>query len=111
MFKPARHLIREGFTAFIRDEALTRGAAIAFYTVTAIVPVLYIAATIAGLIFGRAAAREAIGGVLGHIMSRDSVALLVLAVRNARGTSTGIFTGIVGLATLIVTASGVFGEM
>jgi membrane protein len=111
MFKQIWHLIREGFTAFVRDEALTRGAAIAFYAVTAVAPVLYITATVAGLIFGRAAAREAIGGVLGHIMSRDSVALLQLAIRNARGTSTGIFEGIVGLVTLIVTASGVFGEM
>jgi len=111
MFKQSWHLIGEGFEAFIRDEALTRGAAIAFYAVTAIAPVLYIAATIAGLIFGRTAAREAIGGALGHIMSRDSVALLELAIRNARGTSTGIFAGIVGLVTLIVTASGVFGEM
>jgi membrane protein len=111
MFKQAWQLIREGFTAFIRDEALTRGAAIAFYTVTAVAPVLYIAATVAGLIFGRAAAREAIGSVLGHVMSRDGVALLVLAIRNARGTSTGIFAGIVGVVTLIITASGVFGEM
>ena len=111
MFKQAWRLIQEGFDAFVRDEALTRGAAIAFYAVTAMAPVLYIAATIAGLIFGRAAARDAIGAVLGHIMSRDSVALLLLAVRNARGTSTGIFAGIVGLVTLIVTASGVFGEM
>ena len=62
MFRQAWHLVREGFTAFIGDEALTRGAAIAFYAVTAIAPVLYIAATIAGLIFGRAAARDAIGG-------------------------------------------------
>ena len=111
MFKQIWHLIQEGFAAFVRDEALTRGAAIAFYAVTAVAPVLYIAATIAGLIFGRDAAREAIGGVLSHIMNRDSVALLELAIRNARGTSRGIFEGILGLVTLIVTASGVFGEM
>ena len=111
MFKQIWHLIKEGFTAFERDEALTRGAAIAFYAVTAVAPVLYITATIAGLIFGRTAAREAIGGVLGHIMNRDSVALLELAIRNARGTPTGIFEGVVGLVTLIVTASSVFGEM
>src|ERR1700729_1764030 len=111
MFKQAWHLIREGVAAFVRDEALTRGAAIAFYAVTAVAPVLYIAATIAGLIFGRAAAREAIGVVLGHIMSHDSVALMELAIRNVRGTSTGILESIAGLAILVVTASGVFGEM
>lgn len=111
MFKQIWHMIREGFAAFVRDEALTRGAAIAFYAVTAVAPVLYIAATIAGFIFGRTAARDAIGGVLSRIMNHDSVALLELAIRNARGTSTGILAGILGLVTLIVTASGVFGEM
>jgi membrane protein len=111
MFRQIWHMIREGSAAFMRDEALTRGAAIAFYAVTAVAPVLYIAATIAGLIFGRAAARDAIGGVLGHIMSHDSVALMELAIRNARGTSTGILESLVGVAVLIVTASGVFGEM
>ena len=44
-------------------------------------------------------------------MSHDSVALMELAIRNARGTSTGIFESLVGVAILVVTASGVFGEM
>lgn len=104
-------LVRAGFDAFIADEALTRGAAIAFYIVTAIAPLLYICVTIAGLVMGRAEAREAVGGVLGHILSHDSVKLLDLAIRNARGTSTGIVGGVVGVLVLVITASGVFGEM
>lgn len=104
-------LFREGVDAFIRDEALTRGAAIAFYIVTAIAPILYITVTLAGLVMGHAAAQEAVGHVLGRIMSRDSTALLELAIRNARGTSTGIAGGVIGIVMLIVTASGVFGEM
>jgi membrane protein len=111
MLKRSWHLMQEGFAAFVRDDGLTRGAAIAFYAVTAVAPVLYITATIAGLVFGRSAARDAIGRVLGHIMNQDSVTLIELAIRNARGTSTGILEGFVGIATLIVTASGVFGEM
>ncbi len=104
-------LFRDGIDGFIRDEALTRGAAMAFYIVTAIAPILYITVTIAGLIMGRDAARGAIAGVLGRIMSHDSVTLLDLAIKNANGTSTGILGGIIGVVALIVTASGVFGEM
>jgi membrane protein len=111
MFRRIWQLLREGIDAYIHDEALTRGAAIAFYAVTAIAPILYIAVTIAGLAFGPDAARGAISADLGRIMSRESVDLLQLAIRNARGTSTGIISGIVGVVTLIVTASGVFGEM
>lgn len=104
-------LFRAGIHAFVEDEALTRGAAIAFYIVTAIAPLLYICMTIAGLVMGHDEARAAISAALGHIMSRDSVHTMDLAIRNARGTSTGIIGGIVGVAVLILTASGVFGEM
>ena len=55
--------------AFIDDEALTRGAAIAFYTVTSIGPVLFIVVAIAGLAFGEDAARGAISSELAG--SRD----------------------------------------
>ncbi|HXC57319.1 MAG TPA: YihY/virulence factor BrkB family protein [Rhizomicrobium sp.] len=105
------HLIGEGIDAFIADEALTRGAAIAFYAATAIAPTLFIAITVASLGFGRAAAGGAIAYQLSHLMGRDSAALLQLAIRHAPGTSTGIFNGVVGFLALILTASGVFGEM
>jgi membrane protein len=102
---------RQGIDAFIRDEALTRGAAIAFYIVTAIAPILYITVTVAGLAMGQQAARSAVTGVLARVMSHDSVAVLDLAIRNARGTSSGLLGSAIGLAMLVVTASGVFGEM
>ena len=46
------------------DEALTRGATIAFYTIMSISPVLFIVVAIAGLAFGEDAARGAIAGQL-----------------------------------------------
>jgi uncharacterized BrkB/YihY/UPF0761 family membrane protein len=42
-------LLKETIDSFLEDEALTRGAAIAFYTVTSIGPVLFIVVAIAGL--------------------------------------------------------------
>jgi membrane protein len=103
--------VGEGIDGYIHDEALTRGAAIAFYIVTAIAPVLYIAVAVAGLVMGPAAAHGALAAALGHIMGHDGVALLQTAAQNARGTSTGIVGSVLGIAVLIVTASGVFGEM
>ena len=111
MFKEIWRLLRAVIDGYIHDEALTRGAAIAFYIVTAIAPLLYICVTIAGLVMGRTEAREAVGAVLGRMMSHDSVVLFEGAIRNAPGMSTGILGGIIGVATLILTASGVFGEM
>jgi membrane protein len=50
--------LKDVVLSFIDDEALTRGAAIAFYTATSIAPVLLI--VIAGLVFGQEAAQNAI---------------------------------------------------
>ena len=53
-------MLKEGINAFIDDNALSRGAAISFYAVTAIAPVLFIATAIAALGLGQAAASRAV---------------------------------------------------
>ena len=64
MFSAAWKMLKETVLAFISDEALSRGAAIAFYTVTSIAPVLLIVIAVAGLAFGREAAQNAIIGAI-----------------------------------------------
>lgn len=61
---------------FVADEALTRGAAIAFYTVTSIGPVLFIVVAIAGLAFGGDAARGAVSEQLSGLMGKDTAELV-----------------------------------
>jgi membrane protein len=102
---------RTAFTSFLADEALTRGAAIAFYAVTSIAPVLLIVIAIAGLFFGREAASNAIVAQLSSLMGRDSATLLQDAVNNASTPTQGLIASVVGVTTLLVTASGVFSEM
>jgi membrane protein len=97
--------------AFIEDEALSRGAAIAFYTVTSIAPILLIVIAIAGLAFGREAAQGAITAQIGGLMGKQTAEVLQTAVANASGKSSGILATIIGLVTVVATASGVFGEM
>jgi len=63
-------LLKSTVLAFIEDEALSRGAAIAFYTVTSIAPILLIVVAVAGLVFGREAAQGAITAQLGGLMGR-----------------------------------------
>jgi membrane protein len=104
-------LLKETINAFIEDEALTRGAAIAFYTVTSIGPVLFIVVAIAGLAFGEDAARGAISTQLGGLMGKQSADLLETAIQNASGRSTGVLATVVGFVALLITASGVFTEM
>jgi membrane protein len=97
--------------AFIADEALSRGAAIAFYTVTSIAPILLIIVAMAGMVFGRDAAQQAITAQLAGLMGQQTAQMLQDAVANASDMSSGILATIIGVATLLATASGTFGEI
>src|SRR5512143_2258151 len=108
MFSATWKMLKGTLEAFINDEALSRGAAIAFYTVTSIAPVLLIVIAIAGLAFGRDAAQSAITSQLSGLMGQQTAEVLQTAVASASSKSSGILATIIGIVTLLVTASGVF---
>jgi membrane protein len=107
----AWRLLKTTVTAFINDEALGRGAAIAFYTVTSIAPVLLIVVAIAGMVFGREAAQNGIIAQLSGLIGQQSAELLQTAVASAQDKTSGKIATVIGVVMVIVTASGVFGEM
>jgi len=111
MLKTLWTVTRRSAEAFIDDNALSRGAAIAFYAVTSIGPVLLIVIAVAGLVFGEDAARGALMDKLSKAMGPQSAGFLQLAIGKASDHSSGVAATIVGIVSLIVTASGVFGEM
>jgi membrane protein len=86
MFSAAWKMLKETVFAFINDEALSRGAAIAFYTVTSIAPVLLIVIAVAGLAFGREAAQNAIIGQLSDLMGQQTAEVIQTAVASAAST-------------------------
>jgi membrane protein len=104
-------MLKATMLSFINDEALSRGAAIAFYTVTSVAPVLLIVVAIAGLAFGHEAAQNSISRELGDLMGQQAAEVLQSVLISAANKSSGIVATIIGIATLIATASGVFGEM
>jgi membrane protein len=104
-------LLKDTVIAFINDEALSRGAAIAFYTVTSIAPLLLIVIAIAGLVFGENAAQGAITAQLEGLMGQQTAEVLQSAVANAATKSSSILATVIGLVAVLVTASGVFVEM
>nr|WP_027052473.1 YihY/virulence factor BrkB family protein [Mesorhizobium erdmanii] len=104
-------LVREAVIGFVDDDALSHGAAMAFYAATSLAPVLLIVVAIAGLAFGHEAAQLALSAQISGLMGAESAGLLQTALEGASAKSSGTVAAIVGMATLFVTASGVFGEM
>ena len=109
--RKAWELVRDSVSSFIEDEALSRGAAIAYYTIFSIAPVLVIVIAIAGLVYGQEAARGAITGQLQGMIGLEGANAVQEMVRSAANKSSGILATVLGVATLLITATGVFGEM
>jgi len=83
----------------------------AFYAVTSLAPILLIVIAIAGLVFRHDAAENAIVGQMSGLMGKGSAEMLQSAMQSASGKTSGVIGTIIGVVTLLVTASGVFGEM
>jgi len=104
-------LLKEGVECFINDNALTRGAAIAFYAVLAVAPVLFIASAIAALVLGETATSQAVHDDLTRIMNPDSADVVQIAILHVRRGAHTIVGSLIGIVTLVVTASGFFTEI
>jgi membrane protein len=104
-------LLKDTVTGFIDDEALSRGASIAYYTLFSIAPVLLVVVAIAGLVFGREAAEGAIVDQLSVMMGHQTAEALQAMIESAAKPREGTLATIVGIVVLIVATSGVFGEV
>jgi membrane protein len=111
MLSRARTIIANTADNYIASDSLTRGAAIAFYGVTSLIPVLLIVIAIAGLAFGEGAARGAIVAELAALIGADSAKLIQGAIENAYASGANGFALIIGIIILVLTVSGVFGEL
>ncbi len=104
-------LLRATIEGFIEDEAMTRGAAVACYTIFSVAPMLVIAVAIAGTVFTEAAVWDAVVAQLGALVGREGAAAIEGMARGVdNGASDGL-PAVVSLAVLLITASGVFAEI
>jgi membrane protein len=107
----AWQLLRDTFSGFIEDEALSWGASIAYYTLFSVAPVLLVVVAIAGLVFGREAAEGAIVDQFSVLMGRQTAEALQGLVESAAKPREGTWATVIGLVVLLIAVSGVFGEV
>jgi membrane protein len=104
-------LLRDTVEGFVNDGAMSRGAAIAYYTIFSIAPLLVIATAIAGLAFGREAVEGAIADQLRSLLGDRGAEAVQAMIQGAGNLTAGTLASIIGLVTLLLTASGVFAEL
>ncbi|WP_348628143.1 YihY/virulence factor BrkB family protein [Mesorhizobium sp. M1B.F.Ca.ET.045.04.1.1] len=110
-FQEAWVLLKESVAGYLNDNALSHGAAMAFYATTSLAPILLIVVAVAGIVIGNDAAQLALSAEFSGVMGPQSADLLKATIETASHRGSSTLATIVGLIALLVTASGVFGEM
>ncbi|MGZ8994809.1 MAG: YihY/virulence factor BrkB family protein [Burkholderiaceae bacterium] len=104
-------LVKRSFTAWVEDYAPSMGAALSYYTVFSLAPVLLIVISIAGLVFGAEAARGEIFGQLRGLMGVDAAKAIEDILTSVNKPTEGITATAIGLVLLLIGATTVFGEL
>ncbi|HEY5812253.1 MAG TPA: YihY/virulence factor BrkB family protein, partial [Terrimicrobiaceae bacterium] len=103
---------KQAAAEWLEDEAPTLGAALAYYTVFSLAPLLIISISIAGAVLGQEAAQGQIFDQVRSLIGEESGKAMQEMVQEANAKpATSVFAGIVGFVTLVFGASGVFGQL
>ena len=104
-------VLKETLEEFGEDKVPRLGAALAYYTIFSIGPLLLIAVAMAGLLFGQEAAQGKISDELGKVFGSQMAESLEQMVQAAAKPKSGTLATILGVLTLMLGASGVFGQL
>jgi membrane protein len=104
-------ILKAATNNYISHGSLSRGAAISFYAVTSLAPVLLIVVAIAGLVFGQDAVRGMLARETGGLVGEQGGELIQTILARSSDKTSGAVASVVGGLMVLVTASGVFSEM
>ena len=105
------HLIVKAAKAWSDDYAPSMGAAISYYTVFSLAPLLVIVVAIAGAVFGREAVQGVIVAQLSGLMGKQGASMVQGLLASASDTDRGLVAGLVSGVLLLVGATTVFAEL
>ncbi len=105
-------LIKDTFVRWIDDNPFQLGAALAYYTLFSMAPILLIAIAVAGLVFGREASQNQIIGVIEDLVGVQSARAIQAIIESAgRRPDSGFFASAVGVIILLLGAGGVVEQL
>jgi len=110
-FKTIWELLKETFSDWSEDKASRLAASLAYYTIFSIAPLIIIVIAVASLIFGREAVQGQIEGQIQGLVGDEGAGLIQEMIQGASNQSGSIIATIVGVATLLFGATGVFGQL
>jgi membrane protein len=110
-FQRLRAMLTGAVTQWFADRASSKGAALAFYTLFSLAPILVMVLAIAGAIFGDEAARGAIFHEMNGLVGPAGAEAIQLLLANARNPKAGAIATLAALGLLAIGATTAFGEL
>lgn len=109
--RPSLTLLKETASEWNADDCLRLSAALAYYTVFSLAPLLLLATAIAGFILGEEAVKGELSKQLSVLLGKQGAEAINALVANANKPAQGIIATIAGGVALILGATGVFSEL
>src|SRR5436309_5090326 len=108
--KPRWQFVRDTAVQWIEDQPFQLAAALSYYTLFSLAPLLIIVIAIAGFAFGRDAAQNQIVETIQGMIGQESAQAIQDMIKNASDKPTaGIVSTVLGIIALIFGAGGVVG--
>jgi membrane protein len=104
-------ILKQSSIDFIEDKVLKLSAALAFYTIFSLPAMLIIIIAVSDFFYGRQAIEGTIYKQIADFVGKDAALQIQQTIRSAALSSNAGFATIVGLVTLIIGATSVFGEI
>jgi len=105
------YLFKESFNGFIEDDAIKLSAALSYYTIFSLPPLLIIIISLSGIFFGADAVKGEIFGQINGLVGNDAAIQIQETIKNVKLSTNISFAAILGIVILIIGASGVFAEI
>ena len=105
------NVLKDTYSEWSRHNASTLAAALAYYAIFSIGPLLLITISIAGLVYGEKAAQGQIAGQVQGIVGPQAAQVVQDLLQAANKRESGIIGTVIGVATLLLGAAGLFGQL
>jgi membrane protein len=104
-------LFKQAGAAWLANNAPRFGAALAFYTLFSLAPVLVVAVSVAGFVFGEKAAQGEIVHQFQGLMGVQGASAIETIIQSTNRPALGVFATMLGFLAILVGASGAFNEL
>ncbi|KOS05359.1 ribonuclease BN [Flavobacterium akiainvivens] len=104
-------VLKETFTSFMQDKGLKLSASLSYYTVFSMAPLLLLIISLAGAIFGQEASEGRVFAEIHDLIGDQAAAQIQQVIRNMQLSGKTTLSVVIGVITLIIGATTVFGEI